>query len=219
MTCMWKWKTVCHAAAPKALSRLTPSAPSASFWRSAIRLAISATAARSSGSISPRSVECAFGITSAWPCVPGLMSMKAIVRSSSSIFVAGSSPATILQKMQSGSEAMRRRLPASVRRPMADPQAAIRHLETIERGTASPGEREAAEWIAGDLRALGADAHTEAEQVHGGYWVRVGAAAGIAAGLAALALRGRARLGALVGGALATASVLDDISGGPQVAR
>ena len=40
---------------------------------------------------------------------------------------------------------------------MADPQAAIRHLETIERGTASPGEREAAEWIAGELRALGAD--------------------------------------------------------------
>jgi hypothetical protein len=102
---------------------------------------------------------------------------------------------------------------------MADPQAAIRHLETIERGTASPGEREAAEWIAGELRALGADAHTEAEQVHGGYWVPVGAAAGIAAGLAALALKGRARLAALVGGALATASVLDDISGGPQVAR
>src|SRR3954449_8912874 len=99
----WKcvWNTVCHAAEPNALSKLTPSAPSASFWRSAMRLAIAATAARSASSISPTSVECALGITSACPRVHGLMSMKASVRSSSSIFVAGSSPATILQKMQS----------------------------------------------------------------------------------------------------------------------
>jgi len=102
---------------------------------------------------------------------------------------------------------------------MTTAEAAVRRLETIERGTASPGEREAAEWIADQLRALGCDAHTEAEQVHGGYWVPVGAAAGAAAALAALALSGRGRLAALVGGALATASVLDDISGGAQVAR
>jgi hypothetical protein len=102
---------------------------------------------------------------------------------------------------------------------MATAQAAVRHLETIERGTASPGEREAAEWIAEQLRALGCQAHTEAEQVHGGYWVPVGAAAGVAAVLAAVALSGRARLGALVGGAIATASLVDDISGGPQVTR
>src|SRR3954447_17071516 len=99
----WKcvWNTVCQAAAPNALSTLTPSAPSVSFWRSATRLAIAATAARSCSSISPRSVECALGMTSACPRVHGLMSMKASVRSSSSIFVEGSSPATILQKMQS----------------------------------------------------------------------------------------------------------------------
>jgi Peptidase family M28 len=102
---------------------------------------------------------------------------------------------------------------------MTTAEAAVRHLETIERGTASPGEREAAEWIADQLRALGCDAHTEAEQVHGGYWVPVGAAAGAAAALATLALSGRGRFAALVGGALATASVLDDISGGAQVAR
>jgi Peptidase family M28 len=102
---------------------------------------------------------------------------------------------------------------------MTTAEAAVRRLETIERGTASPGEREAAEWIADQLRALGCDAHTEAEQVHGGYWVPVGAAAGAAAALAALALSGRGRLAALVGGALATASVLDDISGGAQIAR
>jgi len=104
---------------------------------------------------------------------------------------------------------------------MATAEAAVRHLQAIERGTASPGEREAAEWIAGELRALGATAHTEAEQVHGGYWVPVGAPAAAAAGLALLALRGRgpARLAALAGGAAATASILDDISGGRQVLR
>jgi len=104
---------------------------------------------------------------------------------------------------------------------MAVAQAAIRHLETIERGTASPGEREAADWIAERLRSLGADAHTESEQVHGGYWIPVGAPAAAAAGLALLALRGGAvaRLAALAGGTVATASILDDISGGPQVSR
>src|SRR3954452_16796986 len=123
----WKcvWNTVCHAAEPNALSRLTPSAPSASFWRSATRLAIAATAARSASSISPTSVECALGITSAWPRVHGLMSMKASVRSSSSIFVAGSSPATILQKMQSSAMSRRRlfrqaRVHRDVRSPLLD---------------------------------------------------------------------------------------------------
>src|SRR3954469_6196021 len=130
------------------------------------------------------------------------MSMKVTVRSSSSTFVAGNSPATILQKMQSGSVAMGRRLPASLRRPMADVRAAVRHLETIERGTASPGEREAADWIAEQLRALGCESHTESERVHGGYWIPVGAPAAAAAGLALLALRGgrRARLVARGGG-------------------
>src|SRR5215208_4163959 len=46
-------------------------------------------------------------MTRAWPRVHGLMSMNEIVCSSSSTFCTGSSPATILQKMQSSS-AMRR---------------------------------------------------------------------------------------------------------------
>jgi hypothetical protein len=105
---------------------------------------------------------------------------------------------------------------------VVDLEAAVRHLETIERGTASAGEREAAEWIAQRLRDLGCDAHTEAEQVHGGYWLPVGAPAAAAAVLALLALgRGGAlaRLTALAGGAVAAASILDDISGGAQVSR
>jgi hypothetical protein len=104
---------------------------------------------------------------------------------------------------------------------VADPEAAVRHLESIERGTASPGEREAAEWIAEQLRALGADAHTEAERVHGGYWVPVGVPAAGAALLALAARRGGglARLAALAGGAAAAASIIDDISGGVQASR
>jgi hypothetical protein len=104
---------------------------------------------------------------------------------------------------------------------MADVQAAVRHLESIERGTASPGEREAADWIAQRLGELGCEAHTESEQVHGGYWLPVGAPAAAAAGLALLALRGGrlARLAALAGGTAAAASIIDDISGGAQVAR
>src|SRR3954465_4222687 len=47
--------------------------------------------------------ECSFGITSEWPRVHGLMSMKESVLSSSSILCDGISPLTILQKMQSGS--------------------------------------------------------------------------------------------------------------------
>ncbi len=103
----------------------------------------------------------------------------------------------------------------------ADIEGAVRHLETIERGTASPGELEAADWIAQRLRELGCDAHTESEQVHGGYWIPVGAPAGAAAILGLLALSGnrRARMAALVGGALGAASILDDISGGRQLLR
>lgn len=102
---------------------------------------------------------------------------------------------------------------------MVDLEAAVRHLETIERGTASPGEREAADWIAAQLRSLGCEARTEPERVHGGYWIPVGAPAAAAAGLALRALRGRGRLAALAGGALACASILDDISGGRQLLR
>ena len=98
-------------------------------------------------------------MTSAWPRVAGLMSMNAMVRSSSSTIVAGSSPATILQKMQSGSRAMAAE-PNRVRcSPMAtDLRHTIEHLTTWERPSASEGERRAAEWIAGELRELGFDA-------------------------------------------------------------
>ena len=83
-------------------------------------------------------------------------------------------------------------------------------LCAIERPSASPGERRAAEWLAGRLGHLGVQARIEAEPSHGTYWWPLGisAAAGLVAGVAAL--RGHRRLGsALAAGAGAAA--LDDL--------
>jgi len=44
MTCRWKWKTVCQAAAPLEFRRFTPAAPSWSRARRATRWAVTATA-------------------------------------------------------------------------------------------------------------------------------------------------------------------------------
>ena len=68
--------------------------------------------------MSRTSVACSRGITSRWPRVAGLMSMNAIVRSSSCTRVEGTSPATILQNRQSGSAAIdRRRVLNSLKAP------------------------------------------------------------------------------------------------------
>jgi hypothetical protein len=69
----------------------------------------------------------------------------------------------------------------------------VRTLESWERGSASEGERRAAEWIAGRLRELGYQPKVEAEPAHGGYWWPLGLLSGIAAaaGLAPGGERGR----------------------------
>ena len=94
----------------------------------------------------------------------------------------------------------------------------VRHLAAIERPSASEGEREAAEWIAGALRELGLEAAIEEESAHGTYWIPQAllSAAGVAAG--ALALRGRRKTAAAIG-ALAAAAIADDCSAGPHVFR
>src|SRR3954470_2096803 len=97
-------------------------------------------------------------------------------------------------------------------------QRTVHHLAAIERPSASEGEREAAEWIAGALRELGLEAAIEEESAHGTYWVPQAllSAAGVAAG--ALALRGRRKSAAAIG-ALAAAAIADDCSAGPHVFR
>jgi len=94
----------------------------------------------------------------------------------------------------------------------------VRHLAAVDRPSASPGERQAAEWIAARLRELGCPTRVEEERAHGTYWwpLGLGAAAGAAGGL--LARRGGS-LARLAGGALAAAgaaAIADDITGGRQ---
>ena len=81
----------------------------------------------------------------------------------------------------------------------------LEELEAIERPSASPGEKAAAEWLVERFEELGAEARIEAEPAHGTYWwpLGIGAAAGALAGLAAL--RGRRLLGAALGAAAASA--------------
>jgi hypothetical protein len=90
-------------------------------------------------------------------------------------------------------------------------RAWVESLASINRPSASSGEREAAELIAADLESTGARVRIEEERAHGGYWWPIG----LPAAAAALAA-GRGRLvGALVGvaGAVATA---DDMAAGHQ---
>jgi hypothetical protein len=92
-------------------------------------------------------------------------------------------------------------------------------LASIHRPTASPGERVAADWVAGRLRELGADrARVERERVHGTFWWPLGlaAAAGAMAGLAALS--GRRTAGALLAAAAGLAAV-DDLPPGRRTLR
>src|SRR5437588_123122 len=88
--------------------------------------------------------------------------------------------------------------------------AAIAHLASFERPSASDGERRAAEWIAERLREEGCAVRVEQERAHGGYWWPLGLLTGLAG---AAALSGRRGL-ALAAGAIAAAGVYDDVSGG-----
>jgi acetylornithine deacetylase/succinyl-diaminopimelate desuccinylase-like protein len=91
-------------------------------------------------------------------------------------------------------------------------------LAAVERPSASPGERQAAEWIARRLGELGAEARIEQERAHGGYWWPL-ALPNVLAALAGLNLRRRPRSRirraiAAALGALGAAAVWDDVGGG-----
>jgi hypothetical protein len=90
----------------------------------------------------------------------------------------------------------------------------VERLASLERGSASAGEREAAALIAGELEGQGCFVSVEPEQAHGTYWWPIGlpAAASALAGL-------RGRLAGFGVGAAAAAAVADDIRVGPRVFR
>jgi hypothetical protein len=91
-------------------------------------------------------------------------------------------------------------------------------LCAIERPSASPGERQAAEWIVARLGELGLEARIESEPAHGTYWwpLGIGAAAAAIANLAAL--RGH-RLAAAGLGAAAAAALADEFPPGERRLR
>jgi len=89
-------------------------------------------------------------------------------------------------------------------------EAAVRHLESIDRPSASDGERQGAEWIAERLREEGCrEVRVEEERAHGTYWWPLG----ILAALAGLAGFSRRRWVRAAVGAFAAAGIADDISG------
>ena len=93
---------------------------------------------------------------------------------------------------------------------------AIAHLAAIDRPSASPGEREAAEWIAAQLAEFGCGVRVEQERAHGGYWFPLGVPNALAGAAGLLARRGGGpgRALAAVVGAFAAAAIWDDVGGG-----
>lgn len=91
----------------------------------------------------------------------------------------------------------------------------VERLAAIERGTASPGERQAAELIVAELEGLGVRARLEEERVHGTYWWPLGllTALGTLGGLA------RSRVVGLAAGAAGAAGVWDDLRLNRRVVR
>jgi Peptidase family M28 len=108
-------------------------------------------------------------------------------------------------------------------RPLPDVDALLHEvvetLATIVRPPCSPGEREAAEWIAERLSDLGCDVQIDDELAYQDYARPLTAltAIGAVGGLAALTRRGRP-VGMLLG-ALAGAAIAEDISNGPRLFR
>lgn len=93
-------------------------------------------------------------------------------------------------------------------------RARVARLADLDRESASPGERRAAEIIASELRGLGLRARIEEEAVHGTYWWPLGLATGAAALAGAVRWRGAALVSLI-----AAAAVWDDIRIGPRLLR
>jgi len=92
-------------------------------------------------------------------------------------------------------------------------------LAPLERPAGSPGEEQAARWLAERLALAGCEATVEEEQFHDGYANVIGSLAGIAALSGALGLRDRLRKPAALAAAAVTAAIADDVSNGPRLFR
>lgn len=90
----------------------------------------------------------------------------------------------------------------------------VSELAALERPSASAGSRAAAQRLAAELRAAGAEARCERERVHGTYWVPLGLLSGAGALGAVLPVR-PGRLLAVA----ALAGIVDDLWVGRQLLR
>src|SRR4051812_28356474 len=96
----------------------------------------------------------------------------------------------------------------------AEADAWIRQLAAIERPSASPGEREAAEWIVRELATAGLDARVESECAHGTHLPFV-----LPSLLALAAGSLRSRPVAATAALLAVAAIVDELEGKRRVLR
>ncbi len=95
----------------------------------------------------------------------------------------------------------------------------IETLAALERRAGSPGEEQAARWIAQRLEQAGCEVTIDEEQFHDGYARVIGSLAAVAALAGVAALRERTRKLGAATAALVTAAIADDISNGPRVFR
>jgi hypothetical protein len=95
----------------------------------------------------------------------------------------------------------------------------IEQLAPLDRRAGSPGEAQAAEWIAERLNAAGCEAIVEAAEYHDGYAKLIGALAAIAAvgGVASLSQRGR--WPGAIAATLAGVAIADDVANTRRVVR
>lgn len=95
----------------------------------------------------------------------------------------------------------------------------IERLAPLERRAGSPGEAQAAAWIAQRLREAGCEAEVEQAEYHDGYTKLIGGLAATAAlsGVAAMSRRGR--LPGAVTAALAGAAIADDVANTHRIVR
>jgi hypothetical protein len=91
--------------------------------------------------------------------------------------------------------------------------ADVTALSAIDRLPCSPGEAEAARWIADRMRAAGARVVVDEETVHGTYFTPLGVLNGVGAAAGVAALLGRRRLAGLAATA-AAAGIWQDLTGG-----
>lgn len=94
--------------------------------------------------------------------------------------------------------------------------ADIAALSTIRRPSCSPGERQAADWVATRLADAGLQAHLEHFAGHGGYWWPLGVPLALCA---ALACQRSSRLAWAAGAAVPAALIVDDVGGHRRLLR